>query len=32
VGSAFTTTVGDDFMVFITKCNDFELANVVALQ
>jgi hypothetical protein len=32
VGSAFTTTVGHDFFVFITKCNGFELANVVALQ
>lgn len=32
VGSAFTTTNGDDFMVFITKCNGFLLANTVALQ
>jgi hypothetical protein len=32
VGSAFTTTNGHDFFVFITKCNGFELANVVALQ
>jgi hypothetical protein len=31
-GSPFTTTNGDDFFVFITKCNDFEFANVVALQ
>lgn len=36
IGSAFTTTVGHAFLVYITKCNngtsDFELANVVALQ
>jgi hypothetical protein len=32
VGSAFTTTLGHDFFVYITKCNDFEFANVVALQ
>lgn len=31
-GSSFTTTVGHDFFVYITKCNGFELANVVALQ
>jgi hypothetical protein len=31
-GSPFTTTSGDDFFVFITKCNGFEFANVVALQ
>jgi len=31
-GSVFTTTVGDDFFVYITKCNGFTLANVVALQ
>lgn len=31
-GNVFTTTVGDDFFVYITKCNGFELANVVALQ
>lgn len=31
-GSAFTTTSGHDFFVFITKCNGFTLANVVALQ
>lgn len=31
-GSAFTTTVGDDFFVYITKCNGFTFANVVALQ
>jgi hypothetical protein len=32
VGSAFTTTDGHDFFVYITKCNGFTLANVVALQ
>jgi hypothetical protein len=32
VGSAFTTTVGHDFFVYITKCNGFILANTVALQ
>jgi len=32
LGSSFTTTVGDDFFVYITKCNGFTLANVVALQ
>jgi hypothetical protein len=31
-GSAFTTTSGHDFFVYITKCNGFTLANVVALQ
>lgn len=31
-GDSFTTTVGHDFFVFITKCNGFEAANVVALQ
>jgi hypothetical protein len=31
-GASFTTTVGDDFFVYITKCNGFTLANVVALQ
>jgi hypothetical protein len=31
-GSTFTTTVGHDFFVYITKCNGFTLANVVALQ
>lgn len=31
-GSAFTTTNGHDFFVYITKCNGFTLANVVALQ
>jgi hypothetical protein len=31
-GSPFTTTNGDDFFVFITKCNGFIFANVVALQ
>lgn len=32
LGSAFTTTVGNDFFVYITKCNGFTFANVVALQ
>lgn len=32
IGNPFTTTVGDDFFVYITKLNGFELANVVALQ
>ncbi len=32
VGSAFTTTNGHDFFVFITKLGGFTLANVVALQ
>lgn len=31
-GSPFTTTVGDDFFVYITKLNGFTAANVVALQ
>ena len=31
-GSAFTTTNGHTFLVFITKCNNIELANVVAMQ
>ncbi len=31
-GTAFTTTVGHDFFVYITKCNGFTFANVVALQ
>lgn len=31
-GSAFTTTNGHSFLVFITKCNNIELANVVAMQ
>jgi hypothetical protein len=31
-GSPFTTTNGHDFFVYITKCNGFEFANVVALQ
>lgn len=31
-GSPFTTTNGDDFFVYITKCNAFTFANVVALQ
>jgi hypothetical protein len=31
-GSNFTTTVGHDFFVYLTKCNGFTLANVVALQ
>ena len=31
-GSPFTTTNGHDFFVYITKCNGFTLANVVALQ
>lgn len=32
VGNPFTTTVGDDFFVYITKVGSFTLANVVALQ
>lgn len=32
LGSTFTTTVGDDFFVYITKCNALTFANVVALQ
>ena len=31
-GSNFTTTNGHTFLVFITKCNSIELANVVAMQ
>jgi hypothetical protein len=31
-GSPFTTTVGHDFFVYITKLNGFTLANTVALQ
>lgn len=31
-GSSFTTTNGHTFLVFITKCNNIELANVVAMQ
>jgi hypothetical protein len=31
-GNAFTTTNGHNFFVYITKCNGFTLANVVALQ
>lgn len=31
-GDSFTTTNGDDFMIFITKVGSFTLANVVALQ
>jgi hypothetical protein len=31
-GNAFTTTDGHDFFVYVTKCNGFTLANVVALQ
>ncbi len=31
-GNPFTTTNGDDFFVYITKCNGFTLANTVALQ
>lgn len=31
-GDSFTTTVGDDFFVFITKCNGFISASVQALQ
>jgi hypothetical protein len=32
LGSSFTTTDGHDFFVYITKCNGFTFANVVALQ
>lgn len=32
IGSAFTTTSGHSFMVYITKCNNLELINVVAMQ
>jgi hypothetical protein len=31
-GSLFTATDGHDFFVYVTKCNGFTLANVVALQ
>jgi hypothetical protein len=31
-GDAFTTVVGDDFFVFVTKCNGFSTAFVQALQ
>jgi len=31
-GGSFTTTDGHDFFVYITKCNGFTLASVVALQ
>ena len=31
-GNPFTTTNGHDFFVYLTKCNGFTLANVVALQ
>ena len=31
-GSALTTTVGSDFLLYITKINGFTLGNVVALQ
>jgi hypothetical protein len=31
-GSSFTTTNGHTFLVFITKCNNIELCNVVAMQ
>ncbi|UOF80288.1 prophage mumc02 [Caudoviricetes sp.] len=31
-GNSFTTTNADDFFVYVTKCNGFTLANVVALQ
>jgi len=32
VSGAFTTTNGDDFMCYITKCNGFSHLNIVALQ
>lgn len=32
LGSSFTTTSGNDFFVYITKCNGFIFANTVALQ
>lgn len=32
ITGAFSITVGDDFFLFITVCNGFKLANVVALQ
>jgi hypothetical protein len=31
-GDAFTTTIGDDFFVYITRCYGFTAANVQALQ
>lgn len=31
-GSALTTTVGSDFLLYITKINGFTLGNVVAMQ
>ena len=31
-GSAFTTTVGDDFLFYITKVNGFTFGNAVSLQ
>lgn len=31
-GSPFTTTDGHDFFIYVTKCNNFTLASVVALQ
>ena len=31
-GASLTTTSGDDFFVYITKCNGFTLSNTVALQ
>jgi hypothetical protein len=32
IGNPFTTTNGHSFLVYVTKCNGFELANVVAMQ
>ena len=31
-GSPFTTTNGNDFLLYITVCNGFKFANVVAMQ
>lgn len=31
-GSAFTTTVGNNFLLYITKVNGFTFGNVVSLQ
>jgi len=31
-GDTLTTTDGDDFMLYLTRCNDFSVLNVVALQ
>ena len=31
-GGSFTTTDGHDFFLYVTKCNGFTLASVVALQ